>query len=87
MRDGRNEVTGESSETRDLQLGTVVARRSGKPIMVKTWILATTALAIVAVGLVRRWRRYESDAAIPLAGQSVSAEWLSNARAHTDETW
>jgi hypothetical protein len=54
--------------------------------MVKTWILATTALAIVAVGLVRRWRRYESDAAIPPAGQTVSAEWLSNARAHTDET-
>jgi hypothetical protein len=54
--------------------------------MVKTWILATTALVIVAVGLVRRWQRHESDA-VPPAGQTVSAEWLSNARSHTDDTW
>lgn len=68
-------------------MGTVVARRAAKPIMGKTWIFAATALAMVAVGLLRRWRRHESDAGISPAGQTVSAEWLSNARGQSDENW
>jgi hypothetical protein len=58
-----------------------------KTIMVKTWILATSALALAAT-LFRRWRRRQSGGAISSpSGQMVSPEWLSNARGQRDDTW
>ena len=57
--------------------------------MVKTWILATSALAIGAFTLIRRWRRRHAETNAVLSdGQAVSSEWLSNARGRRDEdTW
>ena len=53
--------------------------------MIKMWVFATSALAVAALTLVRRWRRRQSVS--PAAGQTVSEEWLSNARGQRDERW
>jgi hypothetical protein len=55
--------------------------------MVKTLILATGMIAFGAVAVLRRWRRRATSDGLPETGQTVSAEWLSNARGRADETW
>ena len=54
--------------------------------MVKTWVFATSAIAVAALTLFRRWHRRRSERVLS-TGETVSEEWLSNARGRRDERW
>lgn len=53
----------------------------------RTWVFATSAIAVAALTLFRRWRRRQSGEAVLRATGPVSDEWLSQARGQRDERW
>ena len=53
----------------------------------RTWVFATSAIAVAALTLYRRWRRRQSGEAVLRATGPVSEEWLSQVRGQRDERW
>lgn len=54
--------------------------------MVKTLVIATSAVVLAAVTFVRRWRRRHSGGVV-IEGQTISDEWLAKVRGRSDDWW